>query len=613
FLPKFGVSLEASSKHIEIEGDSLLKKRIRLSLAAPCLAVEGVRACFSSFELDVTFTIYPFHVDAIQRLEAAGGDIEITPGKTDETPEREGVNPLDYLRKLTWEKIDLEVGKFVYHLEDDDLQLTAVMTGVGEGNELKVGASAAGQLKNAGLKFDASAEILGQAPLIEAPWTGGLRARLRQPSSEMDLQMDLEAKGTEPRFELDWAWTKPKGPSAHVRWKGRILEDAIKGELSGSVAKKKVLVAIAAKDPCAVGVFFDGRYELKCPVRVPVNPEFVKIRTGVPIPDTVGLVVDAKIQNAFPPSLAQTFKGDVVAELVAVETGSFRAKGNTTAKFEFLVSDLPKFRALDSHVNFDLELFSFENLAVDLSATEFAIPAPFHILQGAVKVKVEGGRLDPERADLPFKWETRLTSKTQKVLTEGAGRFVLKLQRQLEPHLEADAVLSDVRLNLPRVEWLELRNPPQVVPDSRLKREAPAGPPSKFSYRIGVKTTRPLELNSNLAAAPIPISIALEASKADSIVGTIAVEKFPLEIFRRRAELTKLEIKFGKLEAEDTIDAEVQVAYTDYTVFVKVHGPLDKPVVDLESQPPLPKRQLISALIFGKPPNELDADQKSSV
>ena len=613
YLPKFGASLESESRRIEVKSVSLLTKRLNLSLQKACFKMEGIRVCFATLELDVTLTVYPFKVDSIHRFEAAGGDIEIALKPAEEKPKKkEGANPLEYLRNLSWEKIDVEIGSFVYKLEKDELKLTGVFTGEESDGLLKLGASAVGGLAAAGLKFDGSAEISGKKPLIETPWTGGARARLKQPGSEMDVQLDVESDGREPAFDLDWAWIKPKGPAAHARWKGRVFEDAIKGEVSGSFAKKKTLVQIAGKEPCSLGVYFSGRYELKCPVDFPVDPDFVRIKTGIAVPDLIKVVVSADVQNAFPPSLAHTFKGQVKAELGAIDTKSFHATASAESKFDFLVSELPKFRSLDSRGGAKLKVHSFENLAVELSPTEFAIPAPFHILQGTMDVTVENAVASPEGVQIPFKWETRLSSKSQKLDTGGVGRLALKLQ-PFAADLGIDSVLEDVRMNLPRVEWLELRDPPRVVPDSRLKAVEPKSKPSNFSYRVGIKTKRPLELNSNLAQAPIPVAIDLQVSKADSVAGLISVEKFPLQLLRREAELTYLKIRFGRLEAEDTIDGSVKVAYTDYTVYVKIQGPLAKPVVELESVPPLPRSKLIATLVFGRPLNELDADQKNSV
>jgi hypothetical protein len=95
--------------------------------------------------------------------------------------------------------------------------------------------------------------------------------------------------------------------------------------------------------------------------------------------------------------------------------------------------------------------------------------------------------------------------------------------------------------------------------------------------------------------------------------GTVMVRKFPLEIFRRDAVLEHLTISLASPAPESELNGAVKVAYADYTITIQIIGTSGKPAIKMRSDPPLPEEQLVAVLLFGRPLEELDPDQNSSV
>jgi len=106
-------------------------------------------------------------------------------------------------------------------------------------------------------------------------------------------------------------------------------------------------------------------------------------------------------------------------------------------------------------------------------------------------------------------------------------------------------LLSDVQLELPR---LDLAAPPRLLPDSRVAENslregqqragvASEGAPSTIRYTSIRPAERPARILSNLARAPIPVSIDLMSSAKGRSQVSVAVRSFPVKFFNREATL----------------------------------------------------------------------------
>ncbi|MCR4294280.1 MAG: translocation/assembly module TamB, partial [Elusimicrobia bacterium] len=261
----------------------------------------------------------------------------------------------------------------------------------------------------------------------------------------------------------------------------------------------------------------------------------------------------------------------------------------------------------------------FEEVVARLRETALAVPAPLNVLKGTVEATARGSG-DPRRGEQRF----RLTANTR--LAEGRQRLFVSakadvsLREALLPSRSADVkasvVLEDVALELPR---LEIGAPPDVTLDKRIvsSDEGPSRPGPKpkawLAYEAKVATAKPALLFTNLTKAPVPVGLDLTVrSFPPPLSGRIWLERFETVLFRRTASIERFgltPLPGGRFELDGLILAKTAEAL----VRILILGTSAKPRVDISSEPPLSHSQIISLLLFNKPPDQLDAGQSESV
>lgn len=291
----------------------------------------------------------------------------------------------------------------------------------------------------------------------------------------------------------------------------------------------------------------------------------------------------------------------------------------------------------------------FSRLVGFLRATPYAVPAPLNQLAGPLSFRLSGNVSD-QGGQLHSTFKSRLRSTYQKVFVSAeADAEVSSAGEGLRPSVQADIILEDVRLSLPR---LELSAPPRILPDSRFKkglatrmparlrarvptRAPPRIPPMDFRVRIATAAEGRLQLATNLTKAPLPITLkySLESGRRLSPLrpvvqlrpspqnsgesrtvsyGQVRIGRTPLELLRRDANIESFQLDLGK-DGTRRINGRLSVVYPDYSIGILLHGSVDQPTVRFESDPPLEENQIISVLLFGKPMDQLTGDQQESV
>jgi hypothetical protein len=265
--------------------------------------------------------------------------------------------------------------------------------------------------------------------------------------------------------------------------------------------------------------------------------------------------------------------------------------------------------AVDSKV----ELKRFEKIVALFHNTAWAIPAPFNSLRGSIRLAANGsGVFKNQQGTLPLELHTDLSSETQKLKIDAKGELSFSEKKTF---LNARAELSDVRLVLPP---MDLRKPPQLVPDSRIhgfKTKQSKAPKETFEMDLEIITpeNNPIRLVSNLAKRDIPIRLNLKMPPKTSLHGAVNISSFPLELFRRDARVEYVRLKLRPNSEQNEVEGKFTVSYVDYTITVLMTGLMAKPTLELYSDPPLPEKQVIAVLLFGRKLDELDADGQNSV
>lgn len=307
----------------------------------------------------------------------------------------------------------------------------------------------------------------------------------------------------------------------------------------------------------------------------------------------------------------------------------------------------------------DLVANQFQGVVNLLRKTPYAIPAPLNVLNGLISLHV-GLELNEKNGSVSYSLVPELDSKFQSVHMDVSGTTRLSMEgKGLSTSTEAAIQISKLHFSAPRI---DLRIPPQILPDSRFgpirikggdfvkPKKEQAGPPMDFKLRI--VTTRPnaIQVATNLTKSPIPVSLDLiyeerapkrlpeqkppsraPASILDKPIRTVAENKkpepgtpppairgvvqigeTPIDLFRRNAVLERLKVELLP-DGRQKIDGVAKVHYLEYDINVLLQGLVSDPQVKFSSSPPLEDDQILSVLLFGRPFNELDEDQKTSI
>lgn len=288
--------------------------------------------------------------------------------------------------------------------------------------------------------------------------------------------------------------------------------------------------------------------------------------------------------------------------------GSFDATGET-AKYNV-------------RTNTAVRVEDFKRLVAFLADTPAAIPAPVNVMGGKVNLSIDGA-MNERDGKINFAFNPDLSSQYQRLLFTLGGRVELENRpKGMYTRLVLNSNLKDVKLSLPR---LELAAPPQLMPDGRFtlaearekEKQASEGPKSgsTFAYDVDVQTPQvgSIAIATNLTKNPIPIGVDLNADSKNGVgPGEIEIGRVALELFRRKAFLEELDVEL-QADGDKFLKGNLTIAYLDYDIRIRVAGSVESPKIIMESTPPLSQDQIISVLLFGKAPDELDETQRSSV
>lgn len=270
--------------------------------------------------------------------------------------------------------------------------------------------------------------------------------------------------------------------------------------------------------------------------------------------------------------------------------------------------------------NSQAQVEDFAGLVRFLNDTPIAIPAPVNVMGGKVTLDIDG-QVNEKQGEINFEFQPNLSSQHQRLLFTLGGRVELENRnKKTFTRLVLNSNLQNVKLSLPR---LDLAAPPQLVPDGRFnlakKREeeskAAISSGSTFDYDVDVTTPQvgSIAIATNLTKNPIPIGVDMNADSKNGLgPGEVEIGRVALELFRRSAHLEQLDVEFQP-DGDKFLNGNLSIQYLDYDISIRVAGTVDAPKVIMESTPPLTQDQIVSVLLFGKAPDELDESQRASV
>ena len=264
----------------------------------------------------------------------------------------------------------------------------------------------------------------------------------------------------------------------------------------------------------------------------------------------------------------------------------------------------------------------FEELVSILRETKHAVPAPIHVLKGPLSFVVDS-RGDPRapRATAQYAFTSDLAAGRQRLILRARGEAtVVRAGGRFIEHT-GTLVLKEVSLELPHI---DIGRTAKVGYDKRIKTDegpAAASSPSRktarslpLRARLLLKTEKPLLLFSNLVKNPVPVALDLAATFPPGAAGgKIEVQRFEVELFRRDAVVEHFHVALSSGSKVGALDGLVSYKSPKAAISILILGTTEKPRIELTSDPPMKREDIIALLIFGKSPYDLDSEQATSV
>jgi len=288
-----------------------------------------------------------------------------------------------------------------------------------------------------------------------------------------------------------------------------------------------------------------------------------------------------------------------------------------------------KTASLSHELRVSAKVRRFEDLVAFLHGTDYAVPAPIHILKGPLSLALES-RGDPhsDAQAVHYAFTSDLASPPQRLDLRASGDLRVSSawtpQRSYEH--AGELVLKEVALELPR---LEIGGGPNVFIDKRIKTagampsppaagKAPAarlgGRSLPLRSRLVLKTEKPLILLSNLIKGPVPAALDMSTTYPPvEAAGRISIGRFDVELFRRSATIDHLNLTRASGGKDVALEGLIRYKAPAAEISILILGTAAKPRIEFSSVPPMKREDIIALLIFGKSPDELDSGQTASV
>lgn len=481
-----------------------------------------------------------------------------------------------------------------------------------------------GRASSGRARLDVASDLFRSGRLTHADAAGSVRAA--------GVRLDFTAKARQAGAEAVAVEAKASGRAAAARFRfsasGFATPErlALKGGFRAETSTGPVrglslspLTASLERDPAA------GRARLRADAALKAElaplPEFRGFKAPASI--TGRARVDAAVAG-----------GDRLDASLSVLLNPYEswyeAHADLFARVTGRLSDLPKAR-IRQRVDGFATVPRFEDLVAYLAGGPFAVPAPVADMKGGVSASLTArGEPGSDRIDVECRARAALAGARQKLKLHAAGTGSITGLRGRKRAVAARAALTfdDAALQLPHLSALQM---PRVTLDPRIKAPgaaaastaepeepeistAPSVSSTTVDLELSVATAKPIILYTDLAQTPVPLALKLKLAKpAGTASGDVTLEAFDVEFFRRRARVDHLTLTLVPGSKTTALDGLIKYKAPEALISIRLLGTTDKPRVVFESDPPLSENDIIAMLVFGKSPNELDADQSATV
>jgi hypothetical protein len=334
-----------------------------------------------------------------------------------------------------------------------------------------------------------------------------------------------------------------------------------------------------------------------------------------------------------PEKLYTEIEGRFYPEFLLNEPSGRRPIADTNLKIEGLDNKL--FTAsLAAHVKVDkqsknwivnprfdsqIEIRSFQGLRQFLDAKNVIVPSPIDVLDGTIKVSARG---DIDRSEksikTPVEIKIELKSPTQKVSIGTTVTLELANDfKSLDVYIQA--LIRELKIELPPLD--PVLGIPALTRDPRLvmKPEAPAKKDhkafkTKVYFNVKTESAGAIQLLSKLADPLVPVTLDMNNSAKGESSGFVRFEPFAITYLRRRINVERLQVTLSEEDKGDfPVGGRFRIDQTSYKIFVDVGGTTSSPIVQLNSEPFLPRNDIISVLLYNRTSDQLVSADSETV
>lgn len=297
---------------------------------------------------------------------------------------------------------------------------------------------------------------------------------------------------------------------------------------------------------------------------------------------------------------------DVRADLLPRSLAMARAGGRIRLAGSFVPGSLKSSPPPSLEVDVRAGIDDFQRLVDRLAGSAWAVPAPFHVLRGPLRLRLSGGGPLPQ-ARIAAHLETRLRAPHQRLDLDFDARLktlspAWPPRGPLRASLRADLMLRDVALQLPPIEGAM----PGIAPDTRIRpdladaRGEADGAALRYELRVRSGAGHSIAIGAPVSGEMIPLAADLTASSAEPLRGWIGIGSFPLEVagFEREVEGGRLMLRLSEVteraRGELAFDADGRTLDLSLAEISGLVSPLPEP------KPPLAIGQIVGSLLTGR-------------
>ena len=635
-----GVEIKWDEASFSFESHGLLDKTMRFGFEGMCasLSPNVERACFSRAKLAFRIGVDRMvpTLKALGPVVVEGGEVHLRFEKDEEKKPPSGELPLpvialpSFLSKTRFHDMNLDIVKLEIDAGNASISGSVhAALKAGEDNSIE-GVELKTELREAKSKarIDLWASAKSKSGFRAGDWsllTKGSAELGGSGSAKLDASFSsADGSRADGKATVVFAQgsTRAKG-----ELKSSLSEDRIELSALGSLSGFSEEITSASVSNCRIELTRTDREKnrgflsLNCSVKAGIK-EFAlpgELDPFYELPRSIAMNISGEAETFFMPDMDQKIEGRLNASMVPLKGKLVSTRGKVGASFSGVPSKPPDNWKVSTDFDVHFVIESFSRLERALASTPWPVPAPFNIMDGVIDFALTGSMsTSTGKARFPAKLSTRLESKEQRIFTESDGEFVFSFggAGMKNASLDLEVKLEDVQLQLPN---LALATLPQLSDDSRIELKAPEGPKKSgkdpaISWRLHVASPegKPVRILSNITPDFVPIELDLNVD-GDGSTGRVAINKFPVELFRRKAKVDSLDIELKKPADESTVKGSFTIDTGGYVISLLVAGLMESPAITLVSNPPLSEGDIISTLIYGEPADSLDEEGASSV